>query len=70
MAEDDIPERLTSCDCIHEARLHDPISGTCLFTNDVHGPCPCAAGAPAVVAALWAVHEAQKRIRKVGRGGR
>jgi len=30
-----------ACSCIHQRAVHCPITGACLYTNPIHGPCPC-----------------------------
>ena len=69
--EDELREELAEnpdprCDCIHPAKYHDPVTGACLRTNPVYGPCPCRATKDATRAALEAVHESHKRYAAGG----
>ena len=54
----------SGCDCTHDERHHDPISGACLYTNPTFGPCPCAATHDDTRAALWAAHRTLKELQK------
>jgi hypothetical protein len=51
-----------ACDCTHEPDHHDRLTGACLYTSPVHGPCPCAATPPSTRAALTSAHLALKRV--------
>lgn len=55
---------MATCDCTHDAPLHDPVSGACLVVNRILGPCPCAA-TPATTRAALEAADAYGR-----RGGR
>lgn len=51
-----------ACDCTHDGAFHDPVSGACLQTNPIHGPCPCAATPDSTRKALTLVHKALRTI--------
>jgi hypothetical protein len=56
------PEHGVRCDCVHGAACHDPATGACLYTNPIHGPCPCAATPPLTRKALRTAHETLRDV--------
>lgn len=49
------------CDCVHPLAFHDPLTGACLYTNPIHGPCPCKATPERTRLVLERVHRALKQ---------
>jgi len=52
------------CSCDHPPEDHCPITGSCLHTNFMVGPCPCEATLPEVREALssaWSRHRTRRR---------